>query len=149
MKTIVLLFLVSILPRSIYPDRTYNRDTYALTVEVNNLRNAKGVVQFVLYNAEGSIPDEKIEKYYRILKSEIIDNSTQATFAHLPPGKYAVTIFHDENRNGKIDKGLLLPKEGIGFSNYQSIGMTNRPSFIKASFEIRGNAVIVIKIIYL
>jgi uncharacterized protein (DUF2141 family) len=31
-------------------------------------------------------------------------------------------LLHDENKNGKIDKGFILPKEGIGFSNFQSIG---------------------------
>ena len=51
-------------------------------------------------------------------------------------GNYAVNILHDENNNGKIDKGLILPKEGIGFSNYSSIGLTNRPNFKKANFEL-------------
>jgi uncharacterized protein (DUF2141 family) len=56
---------------------------------------------------------------------------------------------HDENSNGKIDKGLILPKEGIGFSNYSSIGLTNRPNFKKASFELTQNKTIKVKVIYM
>ncbi|HRN35743.1 MAG TPA: DUF2141 domain-containing protein [Flavobacteriales bacterium] len=29
-----------------------------------------------------------------------------------------------------------MPKEGIGFSNYNTIGLGNRPNFRKASFEV-------------
>ncbi len=35
------------------------------------------------------------------------------------PGVYGVAIYHDENGNGKFDRGLL-PKEGYGFSNNPS-----------------------------
>ena len=124
-------------------------DTYSLTIEVKNLRNAKGIVQFALYNKDGSIPDEDYENYYKILKGEIINGSSTITFKNIPSGKYAVNILHDENKNGKIDKGFILPIEGIGFSNFQSIGLTNRPNFSKASFELKGNKTINVKVIYM
>jgi uncharacterized protein (DUF2141 family) len=41
---------------------------YSLTIDVKNLRNAKGIVQFALYNKDGSIPDEDYENYYKIIK---------------------------------------------------------------------------------
>lgn len=100
-------------------------ETYILTVKVENLRNSKGVVQFALYNKDNSIPDEDYKKYYRLEKAKIVNGKSEITFKNLPKGKYAVNILHDENSNGKVDKGFLLPKEGIGFSNYQSIGVVN------------------------
>jgi uncharacterized protein (DUF2141 family) len=122
---------------------------YSLTIDVKNLRNAKGVVQFALYNKDGSIPDEDYENYYKIVKGEIVNGSSTITFKNIPSGKYAVNILHDENKNGKIDKGFILPKEGIGFSNFQSIGLTNRPNFSKASFELKENKTINVKVIYM
>jgi len=95
-----------------------------------NLRNSKGVVQFALYNKDGSIPDEDYENYYKILKGEIVKGSSMVTFTNIPTGKYVVNILHVENKNGKIDKGFIWPKEGIGFSN--------RPNFSKASFDVKG-----------
>ena len=124
-------------------------ETYILTVMVENLRNSKGVVQFALYNKDNSIPDEDYKKYYRLEKAKIVNGKSEITFKSLPQGKYAVNILHDENNNGKIDKGLLLPKEGIGFSNYQSIGLKNRPNFSKASFELNTDKTISVRIIYM
>jgi uncharacterized protein (DUF2141 family) len=124
-------------------------ETYSLTVNVENLKNSSGNVQFALYNKDGSIPDEKFKNYYKIQKSEIVNGASSTTFKNIPRGLYAVNILHDENRNGKIDKGLILPKEGIGFSNYEKIGLTNRATFIKASFILNCDKKIKVKIIYL
>lgn len=124
-------------------------ENYSLTVKVEKLQNSKGVVQFALYNKDGSIPDEDYKNYYRLEKVKIVNGKSEITFKNLPKGKYAVNILHDENYNGKVDKGLLLPKEGIGFSNYQSIGLRNRPNFSKASFELKADKMINVKVIYM
>lgn len=123
--------------------------TYSLTVKVEKLQNSKGVIQFVLYNKDGSIPDEDYKNYYRLEKVQIVNGKSEIAFKNLPKGKYAVNILHDENNNSKIDKGFILPKEGIGFSNYSSIGLTNRPNFKKASFELNQNKTIKVKVIYM
>lgn len=70
------------------------------------------------------------------------------TFKDLPAGKYEVNILHDGDNNGKIKKGFILPKEGIGFSNYQSIGIGNKPNFKKAAFELNKGKSIAVKLIY-
>ena len=125
------------------------KEEYCLTIEVENLRNSKGVLQVALYNKEGSIPDEHYKKYHRIERVKIINGKSEITFENLPKGRYAVNILHDENNNGKIDKGFILPEEGIGFSNYQSIGLTNRPNFKKASFDLFQDKEIKVKVIYM
>jgi len=126
-----------------------NSEGYSLRVEVKNLRNSKGTVLFALYNRTDAFPDEHYEKYYRKLCGEIIEGSSSVIFEDLPEGKYAVNILHDEDSDGRIKKGIVLPKEGIGFSNYQSIGLFNRPTFNKASFQLQGDKEIVVNILYL
>lgn len=123
--------------------------TFSLTINVEKLRNSEGIVQFALYNKENSIPDENYKKCYKKLKAEIANNSSSITFHGIPSGKYAINILHDENNNGKIDKGFILPLEGIGFSNYQTIGLSNRPSFAKASFILNCDKAMMVKMIYL
>lgn len=124
---------------------------FSLTIKVENLRNSKGVVQYALYNKEGSIPDEKYKRYFRKGIREIKNNRSTLTFNDLPAGEYAVSILHDENENGKIDKKFLLPipSEGVGISNYQSIGFSNRPNFSKASFLVDSSLTKLVDIIYL
>ncbi len=125
-----------------------NEETFSLTIQVDKLRNSNGCVQFALYEKDGSIPDEKYTKYSKIRKAKITNGSSFVTFEDLPKGKYAVNVLHDENNNGSIDKGFVLPKEGIGFSNIKSIGISNRPNFEKASFELETDLKIKIPIIY-
>ena len=131
-----------------FSDR-WTQNTYSLVVDVSELRNSKGILQVALYNKDGSIPDEHYRNYFRLVRKEIYEGSAKLIFTDLPEGKYAVNVLHDENNNGKIDKGLILPEEGIGFSNYQSIGLRNKPSFEKASFDLFADKSIIVKIIYM
>lgn len=149
MKASIFISLAVGLSFFLYSFSESQLETYSLTVKVEKLQNSKGVVQFALYNKDGSIPDEDYKNYYRLEKVKIVNGKSEITFKNLPKGKYAVNILHDENYNGKVDKGLLLPKEGIGFSNYQSIGLRNRPNFSKASFELKADKMINVKVIYM
>lgn len=54
----------------------------------------------------------------------------------LPPGRYGVIVFHDENDNALLDVGILgIPTEGYGFSN-NATGFLSAPSFDKASVTV-------------
>lgn len=144
-----LLFTALLLPVSqLFGSSQQIETTHRLKVNVEKLRNSKGVVQFFLYNDAEAIPDETFTKYYRRLTAEIESGSAEAVFERLPAGKYAVNVLHDEDKDGKIRKGLLLPKEGVGFSNYESIGISNKPNFKKAAFELNANKEIRVKVIY-
>jgi len=123
-------------------------DTVALAVRVDGLRNSQGVVLFSLYNQKGSIPDEKLERTFRQKRGHIKKGSAWVVFKKLPKGRYAVVVLHDEDNNGKVKKGLMLPTEGVGFSNYKSFGPLNRPTFEGASFEVRRKLRKRVQIIY-
>jgi uncharacterized protein (DUF2141 family) len=54
----------------------------------------------------------------------------------LPEGEYAVSLFVDENSNGKMDKNAIgIPTEAYGFSNDAS-GNFGPPSFEQAKFVV-------------
>ena len=46
----------------------------------------------------------------------------------------AVKVLHDENGDGKVTKNWtgIIPKEGLGFSNGQRIGITGPPTYKKS-----------------
>ena len=58
-----------------------------------------------------------------------------ASFGDLPPGDYALMVFHDANGNGELDLNFMgIPREPLGFSNrYRSKGP---PVFSSASFSV-------------
>lgn len=147
-KTIIILksLLVILLLSSFSIQK---QETCSLTIDVSELRNSKGTVLFALYNREDAFPDEHYKKYFKKLTGKIVNGSSTVTFENIPEGKYAVNILHDENNDGKIKKGLIMPVEGIGFSNYNSVGLSNKPSFSKASFDVLSDKKIKVKIIYL
>ncbi len=147
-KTIIILIsFVLVVLLSSYSSQ--KQESFSLTVEVADLRNSEGTVLFALYNREDAFPDEHYKKYFKKLTGKIVNGASSVTFENLPAGKYAVNILHDENNDGKIKKGLIMPKEGIGFSNYKSIGFSNRPSFSKAFINVQTDTKIKVGIIYL
>lgn len=94
LQSISLMLIVSTILLSFTAKK---QNTFTLTVEVENLRNSKGEVQFTLYNTDGSIPDEHYKNYFKIDKSRIENGKAEITFSNLPKGIYAVNILHDEN----------------------------------------------------
>jgi uncharacterized protein (DUF2141 family) len=58
------------------------------------------------------------------------------TFDQLPPGRYAIIAFHDENDNGLLDANALgVPIEGFGFSNHAQ-AFLGAPSFDAAAIDL-------------
>lgn len=56
-------------------------------------------------------------------------------FSGLPPGDYAVAMFHDKNANTRFDRFLgLVPREPYGFSN--NLDGMGRPSFEEAAVPV-------------
>lgn len=61
-------------------------------------------------------------------------------FTNLPEGVYAVSVFHDENMNQKLDKNFMgIPKEGYGASNNPKKKM-GPPDFEETKFQLSGQA---------
>lgn len=105
-----------------------------LTVEVTGLGGNEGQVVANLFGESNDVM--KIEQAYKQEKSAITGHHASLVFRQVPYGKYAVSVFHDQNANGKLDHNLLhLPAEPLGFSNHFSMGVfSGLPSFEKLQF---------------
>lgn len=131
-------------------NQSYDSESaFSVTIEVYNLRNSSGIVWFALYNNNKVFPDENFESCFIKGESRIVGGKSTFIFYNIPKDIYAIAVFHDENENGKIDMGFIKPKEGIGFLNYKSVNVTNRPKFSKASFELAKDAKVTVKMNYL
>jgi uncharacterized protein (DUF2141 family) len=110
----------------------------SLTVSLTGIRNDKGQVFIQLWNKPDGFPKQgdKVYKFVAIDASKAVNGTVTTTFTDLAPGAYAVSILHDENRNGKMDSNMLgIPKEGWAVSN-NIVTHTHAPSFEQASFQI-------------
>ncbi len=76
-------------------------------------------------------------------------STVTATFQNVPPGDYAVSAFHDENQNGKLERGFMgRPEEGIAASNMIP-DARSQPSFDKSKFTVNGAKTISLSLTYL
>ena len=138
----LLLLLPSLLPAQ--PQKT---DT--LAVRIVHIRNTKGKIWVALFQSAQGFPEDD-SKAFRIQESSIDPQTltAQVVFANVPQGVYAVSTFHDENLNGKVDKNLIgIPKEGYGTSNNPGRKM-RPPTFEEAHFSSNTHQPLEIRLIY-
>lgn len=108
---------------------------FTLTVKLENLSSEKGLIQYLLFPSENGFPDKE-ELSLKKGSILIIETSGELVFKNLPAGTYAISLFHDENSNGKLDLNFVgIPKEDFGFSNNPKIYF-GPPSFQKSSFVL-------------
>lgn len=106
-----------------------------LTVHVEGLRNADGSIHVGFYDSEEQWKTEKSNFQRHGSKAAQQNGRISLTFNDVPAGHYALAIVDDENDSGGIDWGILLPKEGFGFSNYYHKGLF-RPDFDDFDFDL-------------
>ncbi len=107
-----------------------------LVVRVSGLRNDAGLVQVYLWQQAEGFPT-RAERAVQRLSAEIAGGEAELRFVDPPQGQVAVSVIHDENRNGQLDTGFLgIPEEGVGASigpDYRRLGP---PRFQDAAFEL-------------
>lgn len=119
------------------------------TVTVTGVDVARGGSVMVFVFSEEGFP-KKHEKALLVQKSNALDETMRFTFT-MPLEELAVKVLHDENGDGKVSKNWtgVYPKEGLGFSNDQRLGMFGPPSYdgAKVSREVFVNG-LSIQVIY-
>jgi len=109
-------------------------------VDVVGLRNKKGQVLCSLFSSAIGFPknDDKAVAHYT---AEISDRRASCEFSGIAPGTYALSAFHDENSNGKLDTNFMgIPREGVAASN-DARGRFGPPKFDDAAFQVSGDQV--------
>jgi uncharacterized protein (DUF2141 family) len=118
------------------------QDNFTITVKVEGANSNDGKIFIALYNTESGF----LEKSYKGEISAITNKSCTVLFKDIPKGVYAVSLFHDENDNGKMDTNIFgIPKEDYGCSN-GATGFMGPPKWDDAKFELNKNKSITISL---
>jgi uncharacterized protein (DUF2141 family) len=105
-----------------------------LKVIITGFESNDGNCRFALDNSEYIYESEDTVWIGKVLPIE--DKQVVVVIDSLKYGEYAIRVFHDENKNGKIDTNILgIPTEDYGYSNDAS-GWFGPPSWEKAKFII-------------
>jgi uncharacterized protein (DUF2141 family) len=131
---LILLGSAVSLARSSEGDRT-------LTVKIEGIRSDKGVTRLALFRSSTGYPGEPSKALVGKV-APVKGGKSVFAIKGLQPGTYAVSAFHDENNNDKLDLNWIgIPKEGTSASN-NAKGRFGPPSFKDASFALSADQMI-------
>lgn len=109
-----------------------SQEFHSLTISFRGIKNNKGAIFVGVHNQKNNF----LKKHYKEAIVKITNNKAFVIFKGLPPGEYAVSAFHDENNNNKMDTNFLgIPIEPIGISN-DAKGFMGPPKYKHAKFLI-------------
>jgi uncharacterized protein (DUF2141 family) len=110
-----------------------------LTIVIDGIELPQGQLFVGAYDAAGFLKKPLYGKTAAVDRYEIT-----VVLEEVPAGEYAVSVFHDENSNRKLDTGAFgIPLEKTGFSN-NAKGHMGPPKYEDAKFEVADDTVIYI-----
>lgn len=108
-----------------------------LTVEVSGARSTQGTVSAALYGSADSWLKEP--QKLQGARAPAAQPVTVLVFKDVPPGRYALSAFHDENGNEKVDTNVVgVPTERTGFSR-DARGRMGPAAFDDAAIDVQGD----------
>ena len=103
-----------------------------LTIRVDNVRSVGGQLMVALYDGAATF----LKQPARSQGVPAEAGSTTVVFRDLAPGRYAITVYHDANGNGKMDSNMMgTPVEAYAFGN-DAQGRMGPPSFDDAALAV-------------
>ena len=117
------------------PTLTLEKGTASLHVTVAGVRSTEGIVDCGLFNSADGFPGAS-PIVGGSIQNEASGDSVECFYDALPAGHYAVSVIHDENDNGQLDKNVLgIPTEGHGATNNVT-HPTSPPTFDEAQITL-------------
>jgi uncharacterized protein (DUF2141 family) len=109
----------------------------AIRAHIEGLHSDRGQAVCALFAAANNFP-KRMDRAFARTAAHIISGRATCEFRRVPAGVYAVSVFHDENLNGRLDTNWLgIPREGVGASNNPKARM-GPPKFTAAEFHYAG-----------
>ena len=110
----------------------------SVNVKIQNINNNTGVIACAIFESGEGFPNKFLQFAPKIMITQISGTDASFEFSDILPGKYAIAVIHDENRNGELDTDFLgIPTEGYGFSSGAEVTLS-APSFSDAEFLYDG-----------
>jgi len=110
-----------------------------LTVQVSNIQNDNGQIGCSLYSKDDGFPS-KPEKADAMMFVKSKAGKATCVFKGVKPGKYAVSVMHDEDKDGELKTSMVgRPKEWWGVSNNVPPERFGPPKYEAALFSYTGD----------
>ncbi|TXT31273.1 MAG: hypothetical protein FD131_1182 [Rhodocyclaceae bacterium] len=110
-------------------------DENRLVVNLLGVRDATGNLRASLYREPDTFRKE--DKAVQVVSLPAAKGDAKLVFTGLPPGRYAVMAYHDDNIDQKLNLRFgMFPTEGYGLSNNPKV--MGPPKFADSAFDLTG-----------
>ncbi|HPR33833.1 MAG TPA: DUF2141 domain-containing protein [Prolixibacteraceae bacterium] len=106
-----------------------------LMLEITGLKTHEGVIVLTFYTHPESYAKEIPDRTQILEKDNITGGKLRVTLSGLEPGRYAIALIDDTNRNGRLDYRFFVPSEGFAFSNLE-FRHFRKPDFDSFCFDL-------------
>lgn len=106
-----------------------------IIVKMSGFSSSEGMATIQLHNIPEAYPTIP-EKAFKTISVKITKRLAEAVFENIPYGKYAISVYHDEDGDGELDTNFIgIPSEDVAASNGAK-GSFGPPSFQEAAFDV-------------
>jgi len=108
-----------------------------LEVDLTGIQHANGAVRVGLYQDAKTFRKEA--QAVAVQQVAATAGTVTVSFGALPPGRYAIMAYHDEDGNGELNRRFgMFPTEGYGLSNNPTV--SGPPAFEDSAFDVPSGA---------
>ncbi len=110
-------------------------DESRLTVNLKNVRDNTGQIRASIYREPDTFRKE--DRAIAVVSIPAHKGDLKVAFKALPPGRYAIMVYHDADSNEKLGLRFgMFPTEGYGLSNNPKV--IGPPKFADSAFDVGG-----------
>ncbi|MBQ4822388.1 DUF2141 domain-containing protein [Aquimarina sp. MMG016] len=131
MKTRQYIALITFITLFVFATNAQNQ-TSTIEIHITDIQSAEGTIRIGLYNSESNF----YKQIFRSVAIKAKKGALKITLNDIPYGEYAISLYHDENNNKKLDSNFFkIPKEPYGTSN-NAKGSFGPPKWEDAKFSV-------------
>lgn len=130
------ILIIAMLISSTVFSQTEN--TQDIVVNMTNFNSNEGKVHIGLFDSEADFLKVRVQGLIGSIENKVCS----VTLKDVTAGVYAISIYHDENDNDKLDTNFMgIPKEDTGCSN-NAPARFGPPKWEDAKFEVKNETII-------
>lgn len=125
--------ICSFLLAGLFTSSSLQAEEARLVVTLTGIRDDIGKLRVSLYRDPESFRKE--DKAVQVISLAATKGEAKLAFDGLPPGRYAIMAYHDENADQKLNLRFgMFPTEGYGLSNNPKV--MGPPKFADSAFDV-------------
>ena len=145
-RTLVLPLALGLAPLLALAPQAGAQQAASVSVAVSDLRSAQGQLIVCVWASRDGFPDCRPGDGVPRHTYAVTGQAMRISVPIPRPGRYAITVIHDEDRNGRLRQNFIgMPTEGVGVTNNPG----GIPRFAASQVDLAAGSVVAVRMRYL